>query len=259
MKKSTKVIISGVVIAVIGVIIIIVSLACAGWKFKDDYEMKTFTESERNTVIDIDWNAGDIKTEFYDGDKIEISYPCSKIYRVEITEKANKLSIKSKSRAILWIGPINVPDTVIRLPKNTVYEMDVDISAGNAYLADGTYSNVNIDISAGSLKCGTVSCNRLEADLSAGSVEISSLNCNFVKCDISAGSAKILNAVCPEIYIDISAGSLNLKIDGEKSLYTIAVDVSAGKCNINNQTGLSSSHRLDIDVSAGNVSVDFTK
>lgn len=259
MKKSTKVIISGVVIAVIGVIIIIVSLASAGWKFKDNYEMNTYAESGQNTALEIDWNAGNIKTEFYDGEKIEITYPSSKMYKVEITEKANKLSIRSKSRAILWIGPINVPETVIKLPKSTVYSLDVDLSAGNVYLADGDYSNLNIDISAGSLKCGKFSCKRFETDLSAGDVKIDGVNADYINCDISAGSAKILNAVCPEIYIDISAGSLNIKIDGEKSLYNISASVSAGKCNVNNQTGSSSGHRLDIHVSAGNIDVDFTK
>ena len=44
---------------------------------------------------------------------------------------------------IVNLGINNVPETVIKLPKDRVYDISVKIGAGSVYLADGEYKNVN--------------------------------------------------------------------------------------------------------------------
>ena len=73
MKAIVKGLIIGLIVIVIGAAILITALALNGWTFKKpEFVNQTFTATEDNTVIKIDVGAGAVKTEFYDGDKIQI-------------------------------------------------------------------------------------------------------------------------------------------------------------------------------------------
>ena len=239
MKAIWKCLIAGIVLITIGAGIIITTLAVNGWKIKEiNYTMKTFTAQNDNTSVELDIGAYALKCEFYDGDKIEIYYPDSKAYKTSISEKGGKLKFESKTK---WYATFfnftKSPETVVKLPKDKVFDIIINLGAGTVNLADGVYGNIKTDVGAGKLYAQKITCNTLVSDVSAGSLEISALS-------------------CPDIKADVSAGSLKLGVVGAKVEYTIRASVSVGSCNVSDQTG-TTDKKLDVDCSAGKITVDF--
>ena len=255
MKAIWKGLIIGDVLVAIGAGILITTLAINGWSLKATYTMQTFTAENDDNAIKLDIGASALKTEFYDGERIEISYPESNRFTTDITEKDGKLTFKSKLK---WFARVSreIPETVIKLPKEKVFELEIDLGAGTVKLASGVYGKVEIDVSAGTLDAADISCRSLLCDVSAGTVNLSKVDCSSLVCDLSAGKIDINSITCPEIKADVSAGKLSLGVNGVKSEYTIKASVSAGSCNVSNQTG-STDKKLSVDCSAGSVTVNF--
>ena len=257
MKSIWKWVIAGAVILAVGLIILISTLAVNGWSIKAKFEMQTFTATDDNTYLEIDIGASELKTEFYDGETIEISYPAGKGLKTGISEKQGKLTFESKPKwfAQLFNTP-KVPETVIKLPKDKVIDLEIDLGAGTISLAGGVYGNILIDVGAGTIKGKNLECKTLDCDISAGTADFKSVTCSSLICDVSAGKLDISSLTCPDIKADVSAGKITLGINGVKSEYTILADVSAGSCNVSSQIG-STDKKLDVDCSAGSITVTF--
>lgn len=238
MKAIWKGFIIGIVLIAIGAGIIITTLAVNGWSVKIKYEMKTYTAEQENSVVEIDVGASELKCEFYDGDKIEITYPESKSFKTRIKETDGKLKFEND---IKWYASFltitSSAETVIKLPQSKVFDLKINIGAGTVSIAEGVYGKVKIDVSAGTLKADGVTCDTIDCDVSAGKLDITALT-------------------CPSISADVSAGTLKIGVIGNKSDYTIRADVSAGSCNVDDQTG-NTDKRLDVDCSAGTITVNF--
>lgn len=276
MKAIFKGLIIGGIIVAIGIGILITALAINGWTFKTTFTTQSYTAENENSSVKLDIGASTLVTEFYDGDRIEISYPESNRIKTDITERDGKLTFKSK---VKWFAHLtinaDIPQTVVRLPKDKVFDFEVDLGAGTARIAGGVYGKVAIDVGAGKLEgadieckdldcdisAGTVNltgvvCTSLKCDVSAGTVNLNGVTCSSLKCDVSAGKLDISSLTCPEIRADVSAGKLSLGVNGIKDEYTIKSKVSAGSCNVSNQSG-STDKKLTVECSAGEISVNF--
>lgn len=240
MKAIWKGLIVGIVLIIIGAAIIITTFAINGWSAKSPkFSIETYTAQKDYTSVKIDIGASTVKTQFYDGEKIEITYPVSRGYRSEITERDGTLKFENY---IKWYAQLfhfsDAPETVIKLPKDKIFNLDIDVGAGLVTLAEGVYGNVTIDVSAGKLEANGIACDK-------------------INCDVSAGKLDIKALTCPDIKADVSAGRLEMNVVGAKSDYTIHASVSAGSCNISNQTG-TTDKRLAVDCSAGSIEITFS-
>lgn len=283
MKTLGNIFIAGLVILLIGVVVLVVALGLNDWSFEGsiDFETKTFTaENSGISNLDITINAGPAHTEFYDGDKIIIEYPEHSRFKPTITEKTDTLVFRSgtyKWYDVSFWGSFQIPETVIKLPKNIVFNLDMVLNAGSLDIEGGTYNKTEIKVNAGKLKLGngtygemdvTVNAGSLNGGnittsakfsgkVSAGSLKIESVTCPEIDTKVSAGSLKIESVTCPEINAKVSAGSLNLKIEGKESEYSISVDKSAGDCDVESQRGTTDKW-IDIDISAGSATIKFS-
>lgn len=260
MKPFVKAIIGGGCVILLGVIILIIALGLNNWTLKANFTAEEFTAEEENSKIILENSVGSVKINYYDGDRVEISYPESKNYKMSITEKDGTVKISSYKPhwyefSIWWA---DVPETVVNLPKDTVFELKLTVNAGSLRLDEGKYSKVNLTVNAGTLNASGVECDTFDATVNAGSMQINKLNCHtsFVG-DVNAGSMSVKEVTCPKIAADVSAGSLSMKVNGVKDEYTIDVSVSAGSCNLSNQTR-STDKIITADVSAGSLSITFT-
>ena len=265
-KKKRKKRTAAIVISVISAILLLgliffITLRIISCSVRASFTEAHYTQqAESIENIEIDFAVGEVETVFYDGDKIEIEYHTSNIYNVRIDEKGGTLRYKLSTKWWLMLGgTIDYPKTTIKLPTSCIYNLDIDMSAGSAVINGGIFGNLKIDLSAGKVTLsGETVCSSLDIDASAGSVDINKIECaGSVNIDLSAGKVDIDSVTCPKIYIDLSAGSVKLGIVGQQSEYNIAVDKSAGSCNVGNQTGNDSNKILDIDLSAGSVTVTF--
>ena len=260
MSKSLKVmLIIGAVLIGIGIIVVLAVGFSSGWQFSTaNAEYKTY-ETEVGaeiTDIDLDFSAGTLKVEFYDGDVIKVEYPETKQITTECKVTGKTLKIKSIVHwHVQFWGFNKIPPTRIYIPQNTVLGLKMDVSAGSISFGAGAFSDVDIKISAGAITMGSVKCDDFNLKMSAGAVDVSQIQCNRFKADLSAGALNVKGLNCDNIGLDVSAGAADLSIAGKKSDYTIQTDVSAGSCNVRSQSG--GSKRLTVDVSAGSVDVSF--
>lgn len=278
MKSMMKVIIAGAVIMVLGIAILCISLGVHGWKFDGDYEIITYECSDDNSTLDVEFSAGTLEINYYDGEKIKVEYPQNKVLSTEVEEADGALSFETKIKKSWDIisGFMKIPTAKIWIPQGDVINIKLELNAGSVKLARGEYCALDIKVNAGALSIGDVKCGKLSADvnagsmnmqdvfseaevklnLSAGSMDIKSLESPALVGDVSAGKASIGRIQTPLVDFDISAGSVRLAMAGEKSKYNVRIDKSAGSCNISDQAG-SEDLRIKASISAGSLNVIF--
>ncbi len=281
MKTFVKFLIAGGIILCIGVIIMLCGLAANGWKWgvNEEFEQKEYVAENTVTAYNISIAAGTVKVEFTDGDAVSVSYPESKHFGYDITEENGRLTVAYNKRVNFffgWFMPINIPDTVIKVPYG-VSDFDIKINAGKLVLSDGTYGKIDVELNAGKFESGaivctgfdfglnagtanltSVGCSTLDINVNAGTITVGKAVCNRLFVDVNAGSANLSGVKCSDISVDVAAGSANLAVDGVKSEYNISIERSAGSCNVSAQPGTDPSKRLKVDVSAGSATVTFS-
>ncbi len=255
MKGALKAMIAGIIIIAIGAAVLIGTLAFNGWSFKrPEFEMLEYSEYSGDT-IDIDLDAGTVKTQFYDGDKVIISYPSSSVYNHKIEVEGGTLKFKSNLKLFHPIG-LDIPDTVISLPSGSIYNLNIEVSAGSSSVASGTYGNLQINVDAGSVTADSIECARLSLDVDAGSIEIKSAVCPSFFCDLNMGSINIKKLTCDSADVKVNMGENILSFTGAKEEYNITADVAMGSCNVSSQNG-TTQKRLNLKVDMGTLNVDF--
>ena len=238
MKGIVKCIIAGAIIIGIGLAIVIITLAVNGWSVKKpEFEMLSYTAEGENSSLDIRIGGGQLKTQFYDGDKIVITYPSSSVFKSEINESNGVFHYSSKFKSAWIWGSWDIPETVIKLPKDGVFDLNFEVDAGTVNIASGSYGKVNVNVDAGTLTLDTLTCESLY-------------------CEINAGECKVKRLKCPDINLEINAGALFVDVEGIKSEYDIKATVNAGSCNVGNQT-VAGGKKLVVECNAGSVKVTF--
>lgn len=239
--KSWKIFLAlGIIVLIVGIAVFVTGCALSGWKFGSDLDMQTYTAKEEYTSLDLSLSAGEMKVEFYEGEKIEVDYPSAYPFRYEVKESGGKISVAPARNRVFfgWMPWFAKPTVTVRIPRDNVINLKLNVSAGSVHVADGEFKNFDFNMSAGAANIGNIKCDRFDCDLSAGSLHVGGITCD-------------------NIIIDLSAGSANLTVNGTKSDYYISVDKSAGSCNVSGQQGTVSGKVIDIDLSAGSVNVHF--
>lgn len=262
MKGIAKALIAGGIVIGLGVILLIVALSMNGWKLKGnvDFEMTAYECSKENTNIDIEIKAGTVRTEFYDGDKIIIEYPVADGFKSLASEAYGKLTFKAPRKKWYknWFFTYDIPESVIKLPKDMLYNVKVEIDAGKVALADGVYSDVEVDIDAGTVSVGNIICTNLHCDVDAGSVKIASAQCASFISNVSAGSVKVDSLTADNTDVLVKAGSVNLAFTGKEEDYNIQSSVKAGSCNLNSRTNADANAKwIRVKVKAGKIDASF--
>lgn len=259
MRGFVKVIIAGCVILGIGIAVLVIALGLNGWTFSPVFEEKTFNAEKINTAIDIDIDAGSLKTEFYDGDKIEITYPEASGYTTTITENADGTlkMVANKHHWFTFSWGVTIPDTVVKLPKGTAYKVNVHLNAGTVNLADGEYAEVTTHVNAGTFKANSITCQNFKLTVNAGLADIGNITCLKLYCKVNAGRAQIKKITCPDAEVDVSAGAAVLGFAGTRNEYDAIVDVSAGSCSGLETQRVEGGKKIKIHVSAGSATVTF--
>lgn len=258
MKTMFRWMIAGGVIALVGVVILLCGLSLNGWRWKNEYETLSFTAENTTEELHIEIGAGNAHIRFYDGERVQIDYPVSDWYRYTVREESGTVTLQHERLSWFNFAFYNLPETEIRIPADCALNLTLTVSAGTVNVGDGTLGDVSIDVSAGTLNVGALSCRSLKCDLSAGSANLDAVACTQADFDLSAGSLSLNRLTCSDVKIDVSAGSATLGIAGKEEDYSVSVDRSAGSCNLASAYRADAAGRLEIDLSAGSVSVRFT-
>lgn len=238
MKKLIAVIVVGAVVIGIGIAVLLIALGLNGWKFSPDFKTEEFKSSQENTTLKVKLSAGELKIEYHDEDYVQILYPTASGYQTKITEADGKLSVDgNKRRWYTFSWGIKIPETVVKIPRGKIADLEIELNAGTVSLAEGAFENVKIELNAGTVSAAGIQCNKFTLKINAGSANVQKLD----------GA---------ENKIEVNAGSANVKFTGTAEDYTATVKVSAGSCNgVTNRTG--GGRTIDVKVNAGSVNASF--
>lgn len=260
MKAIIKAIIAGSVIIGVGVIVLVIALALNGWKIAPDFEIAEYVSEGEIGELKIENAVGNIKTEFYDGDRVMVSYPVSDRYTMSVGEKDGLLTIdglhKKHWYSFTFLTGM-LPETIVKIPRSAVLKLAVTVNAGTVELAAGRYAETGVTLNAGALNVLGMTCSDFKCEVNAGSISVKSLESASLDCKVKAGAFHAERIDCPFVKVSVAAGSAELSVQGNREEYTISVDKSAGSCNVAGQTGSDPDKRIDIDVSAGSCNVSF--
>ncbi|MDE6505276.1 MAG: DUF4097 domain-containing protein [Clostridia bacterium] len=266
MQGFVKTIIAGAVILGLGIAVLIIALGASGWNVdaafgNSDFEMKTYSSSNKVETLEIEFYAGTLDIAFYDGEEVKIEYPENKKYSASVEEHDGVLSISTGKRHwydwISW-GLVKFPVTTIRLPADSKVNLDLHLNAGTVKIADGEYGNTEIYINAGTIEAGEINCNELKVELNAGFISAQKAACNNFSIKMNAGSADINRIYCDNIYTKINAGSMDLEIAGAEKEYGISIKKNAGSCNKSNREGTDPDKKISGEINAGSLDINFT-
>lgn len=260
MKGVVKGLIAGIIIILIGVTTLIIALALNGWQWKAaiEFEMQTYEAESDVSSVNLNIDFGRLVCEYYDGDKIQVEYPTADGINTSFNESGNSLTVTGPKYR-WWrftYRNLDMPQTTVKLPIGTVFDILCDLDAGTAELGNGDYGTVTVNIDAGTFHASDISAESMKIDIDAGTVTVSALDCNKFECDIDAGTVDISNLTCPSVNVDADAGTVKIGLTDAKEEYTILTDISAGSCNVGSQIG-TTEKIINVNLSAGTIKFGF--
>lgn len=143
-------------------------------------------------------------------------------------------------------------DAVLTLPmRMSGADADLHLDAG-ALEATGDFGVLSLTVGAGEITVDG-SAEELAVDLSAGGGTLALDDVSRADIQVSAGAieAQLRGTQPDDIVVDVRAGSLTLTVP--EGRYDVTSDVSAGELLNGLGTAPGSSHRVQVDVSAGQV------
>lgn len=260
MKGILKAAVVGGIILAIGIVLLVIGLALNDWKFRENikFEYSSFTAENPSAKLVADMDAGELKIERYDGDRIFIEYPVAKNFNTEISENDGVLYFKSPRR--VWYKNFwhfyTLPLITIKIPQNSVIDLELDVDAGTAEIAAGAYGKIDVKMDAGTVKTGSLVCTDFNLDMDAGKADMEEISCSSLTADLDAGAADLKKVTAVSSNFKISAGSLNASFTGSESEYGISKKVSAGSTNLQEHAG-TTDKTIYARISAGSLTVRF--
>lgn len=264
MKKSTKTsIITGVIIAVVGVIVLLCALGASGWNFKevDDWEEDSYVATKEVTKLNIKVNAGQVIIRRGSSEAVSVKYQHNDVYKTKISENnSGEMSITTGDKPWYkfnyWYD--SAPTVEIAVGEECTPEIRLTLNAGTVKISRSDWGKlIDLKINAGTVSLGDVSVKELNVKINAGTFEATNIDCEEFTCHLNAGSANVQRLNSIKTSVHLSAGSVRLNMVGAKKDYNISVDKSAGSCNVSNQTAIASDYDIDVSVSAGSVTINF--
>ncbi len=205
----------------------------------------TVVSVPRDSVLNLDLKINTGKVEVASGDygNITIDLNAGEINFEDISCKDNICNINA--------GKVNFK--TLNSLSNTF-----KLNAGSVKITDFVGNDVDTTLNAGNFDITNASCKTWKMKVNAGDIYFGNLTCQDVLFNVNAGNIKVNTWIGDILKLDVDAGTINVVVGGAKSDYSISVDKTSGSCNLQGQTGQDSNKRIEVDLDAGNIDVNFT-
>jgi DUF4097 and DUF4098 domain-containing protein YvlB len=180
----------------------------------------------------IQTSSGDVFMESFSTDKLdlEVSYGDLQIN--------NAAALKTDIR--LSSGKSEVKDlNVETLEYKNAYGNAVftNINSEDIKLGESTtFDSIEISMSSGNGTLSNVTCNSLEIDNSYGDITCKELNLTELDADLSSGNLTVTKSTIEDIDVKNSYGDVSLSLQGNEADYTLDLDTSYGKIEVEGKT-----------------------
>ncbi|MDT0157809.1 DUF4097 family beta strand repeat-containing protein [Microbacterium sp. ARD32] len=210
------------------------------------------------TSLDLEVDAADVTVEFRDditSAQLRIEKGTERDW--SLTRDRDELIVRGPGNGFDWFRPSWLRGdqrATLELPAS-LHGIDADLTLQAGSLrVDGEFGELDLDLNAGSLTVGG-SATELDAEVNAGRADIVLRDVRTAEYTVNAGRiTSELRAVPDEVSIDVSAGRLDLTVPD--TTYAVRHSQAAGSLNSDLSQDPSSSHRIQVDVSAGSVTLE---
>jgi len=201
----------------------------------------------------VDVGDGDVDVAFGSGSEARLDYE-SNIGEWRFERDGDTLVVSSPQQWFGFFDWAGEQRATLVLPESLEgIDADLDVSAGSL-MVDGTFGEVAYDLSAGNIELEG-SATALDAEMSAGRSTVELADVETATFNVSAGNVygELTGEAPQAIGIDLAAGSIELQVPDVP--YRTVIDRAAGSVDTNLQESRDSRRTIDVDVSAGNVTL----
>lgn len=132
-------------------------------------------------------------------------------------------------------------------------DADFDLAAGRL-IANGDFDRLEVELGAGEATVNGAA-NELDAQISAGSANLNLANVQTADLEVAAGRmiTELTGDAPDTVNAEVSAGRLEVTLPDTE--YAVNSEVSAGNLDNQLQTNAASNHRVNIELAAGNATL----
>lgn len=209
------------------------------------------------TALDVQVDAGRFKILFADIPEASLEVHSARSDQWTLRREAGTLLVRSPNNWGNWcfVG-CNFEDNEVTLTlpnslNDGKLDAELQMTAGE-FSADGNFNDLVMEMSGGTLDASG-SAKGLFVELGAGKTDIDMANVQIATFDVSAGRVDgVFTGSAPkDIQAQVSAGLLQLTLPDTS--YNVIQNVSAGAVDNNLNVSQKSEHKVQVEVSAGNV------
>lgn len=151
-----------------------------------------------------------------------------------------------------------MPQSVLYLPKESKTNLQIKMLTGALKIEGGQYGTAEISADASKIEiAGNPAFGSLSIKLRAATLGAQDLKADAFVLAATAGFATVNGLECPDIDINTMLSTAGLRIKGNLYDYTAQISHSAGSCNISSRRGGSVGNKINVNVSAGTVNINF--
>ncbi|HJX80118.1 hypothetical protein [Glutamicibacter sp.] len=248
------------VLAILGALIILGVIATSAWRASNSLGISSSEQTANAqgvTALDVQVDAGRFNLLFADIPEATLEVDSARSGEWTLRREAGTLLVRSPNDWGDWcfVGcDWEENDVTLTLPSSLNdgnLDAELQMAAGE-FSADGNFNDLLMEMSGGTLDVSG-SAKGLFVELGAGKTDIDMANVQIATFDISAGrvDGAFTGTAPKDIQAQVSAGMLQLTLPDTS--YNVIQDVSAGAVENGLSVSQKSEHKVQVEVSAGNV------
>lgn len=224
-----------------GVLLLGVGLCVTGYATtRDDFNYDELAKSEFEIVEDTfdaenlkgikcDITAENIKIISTDNVNIKITSKKSEelnyTFSIDDENYLNVVQNIEKSWGFIDWNIFNINKTVdpliIEIPKNSKYELFLDLKAANLEIKDLDFTKVDLLCNAGNIDMDNCNVDYLNVDVNAGNLDFNEFTIGELMCKMNAGNADFKAKITKSANLSCNAGNIDVILTDNKDNYTI--------------------------------------
>lgn len=251
-----------VLIAVIGGIVLLAVIATTVFSSAVGLNRGSATTTADTTgisTVNIDANATTFNLEFADVSEATLETYGLNADGWHLGREGNELLVHAPDRWLNWCFfncGLEDNQVTLTLPQELndgSLNAQLELSGGQL-VADGDFDRLEVELNAGEVNVNG-SARELDTQVNAGSGNLNLADVEAAELEVSAGRliTDLTGEAPDQVNAEVSAGRLDLTVPDTE--YAVNSEVSAGDLDNQLQTASSATHRIDIEVSAGNATL----
>ncbi|MGG0717302.1 DUF4097 domain-containing protein [Robertmurraya massiliosenegalensis] len=241
-------------IILVGGYIIFTSVGNLTWFSNKDNTKADIT----NKINTIEFDISSVSLEIIPEKRNDLEADFEGKGKVNVTQKGNTITVTHERTWNSWFSFFNNSKLTVYIPEDYQKDMEIKIGSGNVDLAGNSekqpliLDDLSIDMGSGNINLSHLQVNEFSHDGSSGNASIEGLISKSSTIDISSGNLKV-TGFSGELEADISSGKLDIEF--AELVDSVEIDVSSGTVTLDLPNN--ADFTLDGKIGSGNISYNL--